>query len=87
MADVIHRPFRHLCPQADLRDAMDEDEFWDHVFHGGEVDLEPDYEDMEPIDEEVHIPTPCEVCGSTGACGYDTEGRALIHAVPVDDES
>lgn len=28
---------------------------------------------------------PCEVCGSNGACGYDTEGRAMIHVQPADE--
>lgn len=27
---------------------------------------------------------PCPECGSTGACGYDDEGRPLVHAIAVD---
>lgn len=41
---------------------------------------------------ELHVPEPpdpdeeslngpeCPVCGETGACGYDAEGRPMIHA-------
>jgi hypothetical protein len=90
MADVTHRPFRHLCPEADELDALSDGEFWDRVAEsfgvGGGPDTEPDFDDMEPTDEELHRP-PCEVCGSIGACGYDTEGLPLIHAIAPDDES
>jgi len=40
--------------------------------------VEPD-PDMESLDAP-----PCPVCGEQGACGYDAQGRALIHA--TDDE-
>jgi hypothetical protein len=30
---------------------------------------------------------PCGVCGEGGACGYDDEGRPLIHAQWEDDDS
>lgn len=36
-------------------------------------DQEPDWE---PLDLD-----PCPVCGSDDACGYDSEGRPLIHAL------
>src|SRR5271163_1101947 len=40
------------------------------------MDVEPDYD----IDnEDLAIGPPCEECGASGACGYDTEGRAYIH--------
>lgn len=29
---------------------------------------------------------PCPTCGETGACAYDNEGRALIHATDEPDE-
>lgn len=73
-----------LCPEAEMRAAMTDAEFWEHVFHG---DDGPD--DPADIDESYrsafgHWPdlpvTPCEVCGSAEeACGYDTEGRPMIH--------
>jgi len=70
------RPFRHLCPEADLRDSMDDGEFWDHVFNGTDV-VEVEY-DWEP-DPERSIGTICATCGSDRACGYDSEGRPWIH--------
>ena len=71
----IERPFRHLCSEADLRDAMDDGEFWDHVFSGHEP--EPDYEWDQDV--ETAIGGICDTCGSSGACGYDAEGRPWIH--------
>ena len=75
------RPFRHLCPEADLRDGMTDDEFWAHVAEN--LDHRGPLHDT-PIDADdwrfyVDIPTPCPVCGGTGACGYDPEGRPFIH--------
>lgn len=43
----------------------------------------------EPHDDwsdEFSDANECPVCGADGACGYDSEGRALIHALPIDDE-
>lgn len=51
-------------------------------------DVEPDYEDWlawnQPTDEDA-IPTACPVCHAIGACGYDAEGRALIHSLNADE--
>lgn len=41
----------------------------------GEPEPEPDYDD-ESLDAD-----PCPVCSATGACGYDTEGRPMIHSL------
>lgn len=79
------RPFRDLCPEGDERDAMTDDEFWARVtaYLQG-----PDGEDYQPLD---HLPVvrlqaePCRECGELGACSYDSEGRALIHAITDDD--
>lgn len=38
-----------------------------------EVRAEPDWDEVPYRDE------PCATCGEVGACGYDAEGRALIH--------
>ena len=44
-------------------------------------DPESRYIDPEPdIDEMALRAEPCAVCGETGACGFDSEGRPLIHA-------
>lgn len=72
------RPFRHLCGEADLRDAMSDEDFWAHVF--------PQME-WEPTIEEEYEPaagSPCDECGAPGACAYDQEGRPMVHAPGLD---
>lgn len=77
-----NRPFQHLCPEADLRDQMDDGEFWDHVFPARPEDDDwPDPEDFGP-----DIPVPCPVCGDTGACGYDEDGRPWIHVIGASED-
>lgn len=74
-----------LCPEAAERDAMDEGEFWERVARNLGVNVgEPDV--AQACDPQVLI-EPCGVCGSDGACGYDTEGRALIHATDVERDN
>lgn len=72
---------RTLCPEAEQRAAMTDDEFWAHVL--------PSAPEPGPDDEEPDLPAlvadPCRECGATGACAYDAEGRALIHAVDPED--
>lgn len=95
------RPFRHLCPEADMRDAMTDDDFWRHVT-GVDMtppagdDWDPEYDwnmprqgpeaafdigrpgsGMVVISDHV---SPCPLCGEWGACGYDPEGRPMVHA-------
>jgi hypothetical protein len=80
---MTERPFRHLCPEADKRDAMTDEEFWAHVYDFAHV---PDC-DFPDFDEPVSLDAAqCVTCGETGACAFDSEGRALIHATGVDDE-
>jgi len=70
-----------------MRDAMTDDEFWAHVAENlaGPLFIEAaDLMDDEPpssIDAG-----PCPECGEVGACAYDSEGRALIHVTPDEDE-
>lgn len=74
------RPFRHLCPEADMRDAMTDGEFWEHVAANLSGGPRWDMDDEGP-DLDVAVSTkPCAECGASGACAYDSEGRALIHA-------
>lgn len=81
---MSERPYRHLCPEADKRDAMTDEEFWAHVYDFGSV---PD-EDFPDFDEPVTLDaTTCVECGETGACAWDSEGRPLVHAVSEDNES
>lgn len=72
-ADTVRRPFRHLCPEADYRDTLTDDEFWAHVYPQDG----PDYEVDEP--PTFNYGRACEVCGENGPCGYDAEGRPMIH--------
>jgi hypothetical protein len=76
------RPFRHLCPEADLRDAMSDEDFWAHVFKLDEEYDGPTYDEpaLGPLTE------PCEECGAVGACAWDAEGRPLIHPVTEEEE-
>lgn len=45
---------------------------------------EPDPEDYAPVWVSLDG-EPCPTCGADGACGYDAEGRALIHATAEPD--
>lgn len=80
MTDSSLRPFRELCPEADPRDAMSDGEFWEHVFG---TEGMPDIGDDEPDEPDVQLLPACSICGSTGPCGFDIDGRPLIHATAV----
>lgn len=71
-----------LCPDREYRESLSEDEFWDYVLLGqrpGEyVEPEPD----DDLDEYVTFAgtfDACPECGEIDACGYDAEGRPMIH--------
>jgi len=77
MAD---RPFCASSPEAA---AMTDAEFWAHVYPD-------DFE--EPIDPYAGEPgpvdvAPCPECGALSACGFDDEGRPMIHAINVEDDN
>jgi hypothetical protein len=81
------RIFRALCPEADERDAENDDVFWDRVnrnLGGTAVDFADDC-DQDDLDDLQKAPQPCPVCGSYGVCSYDVEGQPLIHATAEDD--
>jgi hypothetical protein len=94
MPERVHLVDEHgapLCPEAELRDAMDDGEFWAHVLQPGQ-EQGPDYEPEEPDegdisewDVEHRLAEPCPECGQLGACSYDAEGRALIHVTPTEE--
>ena len=73
-----------LCPEGEYRDSLSDEEFWAHVF---QTDY-PDWTDFDEsdLDDRSHLLIPCPVCHSIEACGYDSEGRPLIHAFNFDDE-
>lgn len=84
-APVLFRPHRHRCGEADLRDAMTDEEFWQHVF--GRDGWEPDESWDGPGDPMLRangVTNPCPTCGECGACAYDAEGRPMIHATEDD---
>lgn len=66
-----------LCPEMLLRDGMEDGDFWAHVF-GLDRDDGPGFDDPE-LSLQFG---PCPVCGETGACGLDDEGRPMVHVVP-----
>jgi hypothetical protein len=81
------RRLRALCPEADERDAENDDAFWDRVNRNllgtTAVDFSDDC-DQDDLDDLQQSPQPCPVCGSYGACAVDAEGQPLIHAAAED---
>lgn len=73
------------CTVREKRRTMNEEDFWWDVF--GQPEYEPLTEAQE-LDEcfGIDAPTPCPECGATVACGYDSEGRPMIHVVEETDE-
>jgi len=59
---------------------MSDEEYWEDVAASlQDRPLEEDVND-ENLQDVFTFPDPCGVCGEYGACGYDSEGRALVHA-------
>ncbi len=70
------------CSERDKRAAMTDAEFWAHVSPQDDdprITLPGWGEGDESIDYDLAA-EPCGECGATGACGWDAEGRPLIHA-------
>ena len=74
-----------LCPDREYRESLSEDDFWPYVLLGqrpGEyVEPEPDFGDGYFIGDDA-----CPECGEFDACGYDAEGRPMIHVTESEDE-
>lgn len=47
--------------------------------------LEPEGPDFDAPAVSLNA-TPCLVCGEGGACGYDSEGRAMLHLQPEEPD-
>jgi hypothetical protein len=78
-----------LCPEGEYRAGLSDAEFWDHVAANllpGSVILEPGTDDDPPDPPALDVDRPCPECGERGACGYDAEGRPMVHVV-VEGES
>ncbi len=79
-----------LCPEVEMRDAMADDEFWEHVLIPARPpvdDYDPDDDDNRPTADELVLSTPCPVCGEVGPCAVDADGRPMTHLTPDDDEA
>lgn len=72
-----------LCPEAAELDALDDGAFWERVLNG-RTDEGPDVDEGEP-EREVADLGVCPVCAELGACGYDAEGRPMIHTTDEDE--
>ena len=71
-----------LCPEADHRASLSDDDFWAYVFRNDQPEFD---DDVEYIDEELSNQfSPCSECGEMGPCGYDFEGRPLYHIQEYD---
>jgi hypothetical protein len=67
-----------ICPEHDYRSNLSDQEFWGRVAANLIADTQIDYNDEDLYDQEEDF-NPCTICGSSGACGYDIEGRPMIH--------
>lgn len=71
-----------FCASSPDAAALPDAEFWDRVY--ANLTGWPSYECDGP-DDDMHSMTaqldPCPECGQVGACGYDDEGRPMIHTV------
>jgi hypothetical protein len=73
-----------LCSEAAERAAMSDDDFWAHVFLRGQTEPSPlVFPEIEADLDEAPAGQPCPECGELGACGYDSEGRPMIHSIQV----
>lgn len=69
----------------DFEDYLDHQYLWPKDAEAGFDDLLEGYNIISANGERIAYIRPdnnCPVCGSTTACGYDNDGRAMIHALP-----
>lgn len=81
-----------LCPESEYRRSLDEGDFWNYVLLGikpGDRQDNYDPEDDPNFPELISLEpnTPCSLCGVIGACGYDEEGRPMIHCTIEEEEN
>lgn len=72
------------CSLVIFSNALAEDgDFWEWVFHRRlPTDPYPDDGDDQFFDiPELDIQEQCPECGEYGPCGYDAEGRPMVHVV------
>jgi hypothetical protein len=73
-----------ICPEAEFRKGLGDLDFWYYVMTGIKPE-DVDYNDDTPDIDDTKIGQPCPICRSTGACGFDSEGRPMIHTVEDED--
>jgi hypothetical protein len=83
MPDVSTYP----CTVRDRRATMTEEEFWTDVAETeaaarGYVPPDDDGPDLDDVTPDLGA---CRVCGEPGACGYDAEGRPMIHTTTEEE--
>lgn len=74
------------CSEREERAAMTDAEFWAHVYPQDEdprVTLIGWGEGDQALDADL-ADDECPLCHAVGACGWDDEGRPLLHANPAD---
>lgn len=75
----MSEPFCASSPEAAL---LSDSEFWDRVFNRDDpADFDPYEGEPGPVDI-----APCPECGALTACGYDDEGRPMIHATEEEED-
>ena len=71
--------------EIDIADSLQGSYIYDDC-DGGRLKRAPDqYIEDEPDVVDLVIKGDCVVCGSAGACGYDAEGRPMIHTYRDED--
>lgn len=74
--------FFELCRNRQTRAAMTDEEFWAHVLRSDSESARNDLDFSDAIDDVELVSldaSPCDTCGSKKECGYDEQGRPMIH--------
>lgn len=73
------------CPEGEFRSKLSEEDFWNHVYKSLQEAYDP-VDDGTFIDDiAILMSQPCTICGEVGACGYDAEGRPMIHSLSEEE--
>lgn len=75
------------CPEGEFRSKLSDEEFWDYVLKSArEITFKFDDDNSFIDDIALLLNQPCVICGELGACGYDAEGRPMIHSLAEEDD-
>lgn len=80
-----------FCASSDAAARMSDAEFWERVAASLQGTTVEEAEAMHDFyDPNDTLPdfwlAACPLCHAEGACGYDDEGRPMIHCLGEDDE-